>query len=127
MKDYPNVGNCLIVQSSTPNFKMWVNYPSTKPLSINTLRHNYHVIFGKFHSYEYCCKIISMLADLDIINKDYVNIREMRQDMTLRVTSVVNVKQVKDKPKIIEHVRNKRGSRYNKGINRYKILFKLFQ
>jgi hypothetical protein len=56
----------------------------------NCLRHetegSYHVIFSKKIGYERICQIVETLTMFGVLEKDYLQIREWRGDITLRVS-----------------------------------------
>lgn len=120
---YPYVGDCLILCSSTPIEQLFYYYSPKGNMKLLHVKHNYHTVFSNMISYDKACHIIEVLAELDVINKDYVNIRNMRQDMTLRVSPVVNVQKVKEKPKVMEYIKNGKVSIVEDGIKLYRILY----
>lgn len=98
IENYHDVGSALILVSSQPSLKQKVNYPPLSMPTIHTARHNYHVVFNNKIPYERSCHIIETLAYLDIINKEYIRIRSMRNDMTLRISKTVNMDYTKPAP-----------------------------
>ena len=66
-KEYPYVGDCLVVQSSFNNF---------------------HVIFDSVISWKKITDIVITLAHLKLLDPDYMQIRSFRHDLTLRVSSI---------------------------------------
>lgn len=126
MQQYPEIGDCLILRSSQNTYKEKWNYPVLQNPKLITVRDNYHVVFNNKLSYEECCKIIENLAYLGAINEDYVNIRNMRQDMTLRVSEIVNTFNVKPKPQFTEYIENPYCKTNGKGIYSYNRLRRLF-
>jgi hypothetical protein len=70
-RSYPDVGDCLLVDSS-PNL---------------VLKH-YHAVFDAFQSWQRITDITQTLACLGALNRDYMKIRKFRQDLTLRISSI---------------------------------------
>lgn len=86
MGTWPKVGDMLIVRSSPKPLDVrlrysWNNHPWMKRES-----DSYHLVFDNNIGYNLCCHICEALAELNILNKDYVKIRTFRGDMTLRVS-----------------------------------------
>lgn len=125
MQDYPYVGDCIILLSSQPEYLEKWNYPFLEQPKHITKRHNYHAVFNNIIEYEKACHIIEILAELDAVNHDYVNIRTMRQDMTLRTSKIVNVEHVKPRPVFIEYIQNPYCKTDGQGIFLYNKLRKL--
>lgn len=126
MRNYPEIGHCLILQSSTSKM---IEVEYLTPLAEyrkKTIRNNYHAVFNNFVNYEYCCNIIEALAILGAVNADYVNIRKMRQDMTLRVSKVVNKESIKKPPLVMHFVINPYAKKQEDGIYLYMQLYKCF-
>lgn len=119
MKYYPYVGHACIMLSSTRKFKQQINYTPPNGLRVQTVRNNYHVIFDNFISYEASCKIIETLAHLDVIDKEYIRIREMRNDMTLRTNKTVLTTGIKDAPKFLCWIKNIHERKKGYGIDQY--------
>jgi hypothetical protein len=119
MSSYPEIGDCIIMQSSTVKLiERWI-YPVRQQPQKRVKRDNYHVIFDNLLPYETSCKIIETLAFLDVIHKEFIRIREMRNDMTLRVSKTVCVEYTKPKPVWIEYIQNKQCKTDGKGIYLY--------
>ena len=119
MKDYPQIGNCLIVKSSYQKLReTWV-YRVMEGMKKVVKRHNYHLVFNNFIGYNKCCEIICNLADLGVINEQYTKIRQMRNDMTLRTSKTVCVGYVKQAPEIIELLPNIYNKKEDTGIKDY--------
>lgn len=64
-KEYPDVGDCLVVESS---------------------KDHYHLVFDDVLEWEQIVRIISTLAALNIVEKNYRDVRNFRRDLTLRVS-----------------------------------------
>ena len=124
MQQYPEVGNALLLCSSRPKYaEKWV-YPPGKNMYIKRRRHNFHAVFNNFIGYEACCQIIANLAHLGVLNEQYIKIREMRNDMTIRTSSTANVDGVKPKPYIVDFVYNYRSRENGNGIRLFMALLK---
>lgn len=127
MAQYPELGDCVILQSSTNSqSEFWRSSPFSSPVKVRTAQ-NYHVVFNNYVPYEFSCHIIETLAYLGVLNAEYVRIREMRNDMTLRVSKTVCVEKVKPAPKFIEYMQNKGCATNGKGIYNYNRLRKAVQ
>lgn len=123
MREYPHLGHALILCSSEPKFIQRLKHlPMQLPTPL-IYRHNYHIVFNNFIDYEASCKIIETLAELDVVNREYMRIREMRNDMTLRVSQTVNMQHTKPKPKLLRYIINPYSTRQDEGIKRYITLF----
>jgi hypothetical protein len=124
MQHYHEVGNALILVSSRPFFNgKWI-YPPYNVPQFKVQKHNYHVIFNNYIGYENCCKIIETLANLGIINEQYVRIRQMRNDMTIRTSKTECVGHTKHKPYPIEFVVNQWCKKEDFGISDFMLLLK---
>lgn len=84
--NYPEVGDCLIMESSIKKYTQETRYNPIEGIKFFTHRNNYHVIFDNKIPYSKAYEIIEMLAELDVLEKDYVKIRSFRGDMTLRIS-----------------------------------------
>jgi len=82
-------------------------------------RDSFHLIFNNTIPYEESCKIIETLARLDVISEAFIRIREMRNDMTLRVSKTVNVTHVKPPPQIVGYKINYKVPKKGNGIGLY--------
>lgn len=127
MRSYPAIGNALILRSSSPREKVEERVHPLLGYSVKHKRHNYHVVFNNFVDYEYSCGIIETLAELDVINKDYVKIRFMRQDMTLRTSHTVKVEETTPAPHMMKFVINPYSIKQDNGIYLYMQLYKCFR
>lgn len=76
--EFPDVGDCLICQSS------WKGY---------------HCIFDDKISWSRILQISSTLAGLQIVNRNYIKIRKFREDLTLRVSSIDRGEKKSEAPK----------------------------
>jgi hypothetical protein len=81
---------------------------------------SYHVIFSKKIGYERICQIIETLTEFGILEKDYLQIREWRGDITLRV-SPDNSLEYRPIPRPIKYInrwKNKKDYMHD-GISQY--------
>lgn len=124
-KKWSKVGDCLIMQSSTN--KSGNNRPIYDSLicEFTSVMGNYHLIFDNYIGYNLCCKIIETLATLDILNADYVKIRTLRGDMTLRVSPIINIDGTKHIPINVGYICNNHLNRADGGIRDYLNLFRI--
>ena len=82
---WPKVGDCLIVKSSPKLLDISVKYSWNNHPWMKRVSDNYHLVFDNNIGYNSCCRVCEVLAELNILNRDYVKIRTFRGDMTLRV------------------------------------------
>uniref|UniRef100_A0A6M3X511 Uncharacterized protein n=1 Tax=viral metagenome TaxID=1070528 RepID=A0A6M3X511_9ZZZZ len=98
MREWPGVGDCLILQSSDYQDEVRLAYNKWgRPLVIHD-RPNYHLVFDNIIGYNTAAHICRVLAGLGVLEEDYDKIREFRGDMTLRVSRAVMMDHVKPLP-----------------------------
>lgn len=105
--EYSEVSNCLIVKSSDAVVvhKRHELYPW---LTISeTHRESYHLIFDGEMSYEKCMNIITTLAGCDVLNKQYLFVREWRGDMSLRVSRKLTIQRDAPPPQPVKFIRGR--------------------
>ena len=119
MRDFPYVGNAVVVESSSRRLFVKWNYPPCSNPLVRSSRSNFHAVFDNWISYEESCHIIETLARLDVINTEYIRIREMRNDMTLRVSKSVLMDATKLPPIPLVFVINPWISRHDGAILYY--------
>lgn len=146
MQNYHEIGNALILESSSGKLSEKWNYKPkfdgksvevsgksvmqadlcifTMHLEKRIKRSNYHVIFNDTIPYSKSCDIIECLAELDVLNHEYVNIRRMRNDMTIRISKTINTLSVKSKPRILDVVVNPYTMQKSGGIYKFLCLYK---
>jgi hypothetical protein len=122
MCQYPFLGDALIMCSSKPKLRISYRPDTILVPNMKVRRHNYHVIFNNSIDYEMSCKIIEALAELDVIARDFTRIRQMRNDMTLRVSRTVNMQHTKPAPTLEKYVVNPHAINRGDGIMRYMTL-----
>lgn len=104
--DFYEVGDILILSSSTPSKK---NYTKFDSKGIPQWRHtyrNYHIVTDNVIGFKRCLEIIDILVDLDILQPEYRQIRQFRGDMTLRVSNKPLVHRNVEPPKIEVFIHN---------------------
>lgn len=126
IEEYPEVGDCLIIESSLKPLNIKLCHMPQKLPYHKITRSSYHIIFDGIIPYERSCQIIETLAELGVINEQYVHIREMRNDMTLRVSKTVCVEQVKPVPCIVGYVLCPKQPKKKGGIGLYLNLLHCF-
>jgi len=107
IESYPDVGNCLIVESSTPSFNSYLKHDDKGVPHEKWTYQNFHLVFDAPIGYERCLAIIDDLVDLDVLAPEYKQIRMFRGDMTLRVSEKVLHHRVIPAPKPICIITNK--------------------
>jgi hypothetical protein len=80
-KDYPEVGDCLISQSSYDGF---------------------HCIFDNRLSWSRIMAISRTLTGLGIVNRNFTKVRSFREDLTLRISSIDRGREKSEAPKPAE-------------------------
>lgn len=84
---WKHIGDCLILQSSGGTHRI-TTMPQCEPNKIiHYNRDNFMLIFDNIISYNLVCKIIEILAGLEIVQPAYFEIRKFRGDVTMRVSS----------------------------------------
>ncbi|MCJ7621742.1 MAG: hypothetical protein MUP64_16180 [Anaerolineae bacterium] len=117
---WPELGDCLILQSSLKPLNVGLKYSWNNHPWMSRESPNYHLVFNNRVGYNKCCKICEVLAWLGVLNKDYTKIRTFRGDMTLRVSHQnLSTGAVKPPPEPVELVLNL-ASKWSDGmINEY--------
>ncbi|MCJ7573953.1 hypothetical protein MUO93_06785 [Candidatus Bathyarchaeota archaeon] len=107
MEEWPKVGDCLVVESSRKRLVVRVRYSWNNHPWMSRESPNYHLIFDNIVGYNTCCRICETLAELGVLNRDYVKIRTFRGDMTLRVSHQnLSTGAVKPPPEPVEYLFN---------------------
>jgi hypothetical protein len=89
MRNYPDVGNCLVVESSTPSIRTYLKYDDKGVPHERLAYQNFHLVFDSPVGYDRCVAIIDTLVELNILAPEYKQIRMFRGDMTLRVSQKI--------------------------------------
>lgn len=106
MASWPNVGDALVVESSTPSKKSYLKYNDKGVPYERWVYQNYHLVFDGKIGYDAAVAIIETLVELDVLNPEYKQIRMFRGDMTLRVSPKVLQNRTIPPPRILTHIRN---------------------
>lgn len=117
--NWPTVGDCLIMQSSHGTGKMVLKGNGEGITRETVDRDNYHLIFDNLIGYDQSCRIIECIAACDIINSEYIRIRYMRNDMTLRVSSSILTSNEKPAPVPVDYVSNDHSEKGDGKIGEY--------
>lgn len=118
------VGDCLIVLSSMGSHRQRIRYSRLgRPLVVRELN-NYHLVFDATIGYNSCCHIISTLAGLYILNRDYLKIRTFRGDMTLRVSPCIQLNRSKPVPQPVYYCQSKHPYERGGNIDKYLSMLK---
>jgi len=119
IKEWPKVGDALILSSSPGLDRIRLVYGKWgRPLLYHD-RGNFHLIFDNGIGYNLSCKICQVLAVLNVLNRDYVRIREFRGDMTLRISPSRLYDEDKPIPHIVGWVINELTTRSDRYIEHY--------
>ena len=100
-KEFPEIGDCLIVISSVGKDEIKTKYDNFQRLYHKRDRLNIHLIFDNLIGYNKASRICEILAGLFIINKGYSDIRRFRGDLTLRISPKVNRYKTLPYPRIL--------------------------
>jgi len=119
IKNYPDVGDCLIVESSTPSFTSYLKHDAHGVPHERWTYQNFHLVFNATIRYERCLAIIDDLVDLDVLAPEYKQIRLFRGDMTLRVSEKVLHHRIIPSPRPLKMVRHRTRHDYSQNIARY--------
>lgn len=106
IQSFPEVGDILILNSSTPSKK---NYTKFNAKGLPVFRYtyqNYHLVTDNKISYQRCLEIIDVLVELDVLQPEYREIRLFRGDMSLRTSHKPLVSRVVPPPKPVNLVYN---------------------
>lgn len=129
-KQYPKVGDCLIVESSYKDHDISVRYNSKGRPYLKVERSSYHLIFDNNIGYNTVVKIAELLAGLGIVEFTFLFMRHFRGDMTLRVSPVVESNRIKQIPKplyiLISPYTNRMDRYIEKYLTFYRIALNLF-
>jgi hypothetical protein len=119
-REWPEVGDCLVLESTTQPDQVRLAYNKWgRPLVIHD-RPNYHLVFDNLIGYNQAASICRVLAALGVLEEDYDKIREFRGDMTLRVSHAVLLEQVKPVPREAAYSINMRANHSDGYIGEYR-------
>lgn len=119
MDEWPEVGDCLVLRSSESPLRIEVKYSWNNQPWISVTRSSYHLVFDNVIGYNKACRICETLAELKILQRDYMRIRQFRGDMTLRVSEAALSTGVKPAPKPVEYLINTRQKWRDRRIDEY--------
>ena len=118
-KDWPQTGDCLVLRSSRGTGKTILKGNSSGLTTETIHRDNYHLVFDNRIEYSESCDITECLASCDLLDKDYMQIRKIRNDMTLRVSPAVLSDKTKPAPEPAAWVFNSRNKKRDGMIEAY--------
>jgi hypothetical protein len=119
MDSYPDIGDCLVVETSTPSFDSYLKYDDKGRPWEKWVYQNFHLVFDASVGYDRCVAIIDALVDLGVLAPEYKQIRMFRGDMTLRVSAKWLHHRVIPPPRIVKYLFNQHASGALFGITRY--------
>ena len=99
MKEWPRVGDCLVLESTTQPDQVRLAYNKWGRVLVIHDRPNYHLVFDNLIGYNTAARICRVLAGLGVLEEDYDKIREFRGDMTLRVSQAAMMDLTKPVPR----------------------------
>ena len=106
ISSYPEIGDVLILGSSTPSKKNYTKFDKKGIPQYRFTYQNFHLVGDNIVSYDRCLKIIDCLVELDVLQPEYRKIRQFRGDMTLRTSHKPLVHRVVPPPRPVEIVNN---------------------
>jgi hypothetical protein len=104
--EWPEVGDCLILQSSVALLSVRLRYSWNNWPWISVTRPGFHLVFDNCIGYNKACRICETLAGLNVLERDYLRIRTFRGDMTLRVSEAALSTGAKPAPEPVEYLIN---------------------
>lgn len=122
---YKEVGDCLIMKSSTSARYVSLAYDPEKQVAPTIHGNSYHLIFDNRIGYNKIVKICEMLADLDIIEQSFKRMRYFRGDLTLRISPTITTKGIKQMPTPVSRIKNVYTEKKGEGIDNYLRLWRL--
>jgi len=103
-ENWPEVGDCLILQSSWAPLRVELRYSWNNWPWIKVTRPSHHLVFDGLIGYNKCCRICEVLAGLRVLPKAFMEIRGFRGDMTLRVSSAPMRDKERPAPMVVARV-----------------------
>jgi hypothetical protein len=119
MHSWPEVGSCLVVQSSERPVTVKLKYSWNNRPWIKVERSNHHLIFDNTVGYNKIAIICETLGVLNVLEGSFIKMRKFRGDLTLRVSPSVLSTGVKPAPRPIVGLRNPESSRADGMIAEY--------
>ena len=106
MKDYPEIGNILIMRSSKQEKEYGTRIDRHGIPRHNFRKECFHLITDNIIGYNRCIHIINTLVDLGILETAYRRIRMFRGDMTVRVSPMILSTGIKAVPEYVCKIYN---------------------
>lgn len=116
---YPDVGDCLIVESSTPSKTSYLRYDDKGVPHERLVYQNFHLVFDAPMNYERCLHIIDALVALDVLQPEYKDIRMFRGDMTLRISKKILSHRIIPNPEPVTYLENNKHCFTYENITKY--------
>ena len=110
-KEFKDLGGFWVLESSVSkndSVKLGYFYKQRKPFEYRKLN-NYHLVYTNKVKWSRIMKIVKILAELGVLNKDFIQIRNFRGDLTLRVNEKIGHKETKPKPKPLNFIKGLTG------------------
>jgi len=120
MDEWPRVGDCLVLESTTQPDQVRLAYNKWGRVLVIHDRPNHHLVFDNIIGYNTAGRICRVLAGLGVLEEDYDKIREFRGDMTLRVSEAVMMDLTKPVPRETAYCHNMRTTRSDGYIREYR-------
>jgi hypothetical protein len=119
MHSWPELGSCLVVQSSERPTKVELKYSWNNQPWIKRTGSNFHLVFNNDVGYNKIATICETLGTLNILEGSFMKMRKFRGDLTLRVSPSVLTTGIKPAPVPIVGLRNKEATREDGEILEY--------
>lgn len=103
--EYPFVGDALLVRSSDKH---------------------HHVVFDDFVPWTRLVRIIEVLADLGIVQKNYAQVRTFRRDLTLRISDKKGEDRYRPVPNVLCEILCSHDCNHHYGISKYLYYLRMF-
>lgn len=124
IKEYPELGDCLITLSSEKKDSLdYVYFPAHKPKP-KRVGNSYHLIFNNTVGFNKCYQIIRVLAGLSIIEWNHGHLRKYYRDMTLRTSHRITMEKVEPPPTPLIYIFNQNSTKNDNRIHDYYALLK---
>jgi hypothetical protein len=120
MRRWPDVGDAIILETSHECKKDYmVMRDGLTKIWVKWDRRSYHVVFGGEMNFYEMHPIYETLVVLNIVELEYLEMRDKRGDMTLRVSSRILMDGTQLPPAYIEYINNRWYHGLNTGIVDY--------
>lgn len=107
IREYPEIGNVLILSSSTPSKPNYTKFDAKGIPQFRFTYQNFHIVTDNKIGYDRCLEIIDDLVELDVLQAEYRKIRLFRGDMTLRTSAKPLVHRTVPPPKVEQLIINR--------------------